>query len=252
MDINGASALVTGGASGLGAATARTLIAAGARVLVADIASQEERARALGAGATFLATDVTDESQVVAAVDAARALGPLRVVVNCAGVADQHRLIGSKGVLDIDNLRRIVDVNFIGTVSVMAHGAAAMTDNEPIDGDRGVVVNVASIAGLDSSSVGYGGAKAAVAGITLAAATELSHRGIRVVAIAPGVFDTAMVAGMSSGARAMVDHALHPGRPGRPEEFASLVLHIVDNPMLNGEVIRLDSGLRALSRVAGR
>jgi len=210
---------------------------------VADRPQTRERAEAaFGDRALFVATDVTVEAHVVAAVAAAVELAPLRLAVLCAGVADQHRLIGSNGTLDIDNLRRVLDVNFVGTVSFLAHAAHAMTDNELKDGDRGVVILVGSIAGLDSASIAYGGSKAAVAGITLAAARELAAEGVRVMCIAPGFFDTGMVASMSETAKRSL--SAHPPRAGRPAEFASLVQHIVENPMLNGEVIRLDGAVR--------
>lgn len=245
MNIAGASALVTGGASGLGAATTRALLDAGAAVVVADLPAQRGSSQAeFGDKVTFVAVDVTAEDQVVAAVRAAVELGPLRVAVNCAGMGDQHRMLGSRGVLDLDNVRKVLDVNFVGTVSVMAHAAQAMSANDPVDGDRGVIVNVASIAGLDGASIAYGGSKAAVAGITVAAARELGKHAVRVNCIAPGMFDTAMLAGMSEGARKTMGDLPHPQRTGRPEEFASTVRHIVDNGILNGETIRLDAGMR--------
>lgn len=246
MDLQGSSALVSGGASGLGAATAHALRDAGARVVVADLEGAREKARALGGDVVFVPTDVTVEQDVVAAVEAAVDLGPLRAAVSCAGMADQRRLIGSRGTLDLDNVRRVMETNFVGTVALLAHAAEAMSGNELVDGDRGVVVMVASIAGLDSASIAYGGSKAAVAGITLAAARELAGRAVRVVTVAPGLFETPMLAGMSAGARnGLADGLLQPARPGRPEEFALLVRHIVENPMLNGETIRLDGAVRA-------
>ncbi|NYG59767.1 NAD(P)-dependent dehydrogenase (short-subunit alcohol dehydrogenase family) [Nocardioides daedukensis] len=237
---------MTGGASGLGAATTQRLAAAGATVVVADLVSAwERRTTDFGDEVRFVATDVTAEDEVVAAVRAAVELGELRAAVACAGIGHQGRLLGSRGPVDAATVRRVMDVNFGGTVSLLGHAADAMQHNELRDGERGVVVMVASAAGLDSSSVAYGGSKAAVVGVTAAAARELSSRAIRVVTVAPGIFETPMVAGMSESAVASVGRPAHPDRLGRPDEFASFVAHIVENAMINGEVVRLDAALRA-------
>lgn len=246
MEVKNAVALVTGGASGLGRATALRLLAAGATTVIADLPHTRDAVETeFGGRALFVPTDVTVESDVISAVRMAADLGPLRLVAACAGMPDQRRLLGSRGPVDVEAVRRVMDVNFLGTVSVLAHAVDAMQHNDPDDGDRGVAVLVSSAAGLDSSSVPYGGSKAAVASVTLAAARELASRAIRVVSIAPGVFDTAMVSGMSERAVATVSRPAHPQRYGHADEFARLVMHIADNSMINGEVIRLDGALRA-------
>ncbi|MDT0200680.1 SDR family NAD(P)-dependent oxidoreductase [Nocardioides sp. AE5] len=246
MKIAGCAALVTGGASGLGAATAQRLAAMGASVVVADLPQAwEQRPPDFDGSITYVPTDVTREVDVVAAVQAAQGLAPLRIVVTCAGVSHQGRLLGSRGPVAAETVSRVMDVNFTGTVTTLGQAAFAMAENEPQEGDRGVVVMVASAAGLDSASVAYGGSKAAVVGITAAAARELASRAIRVMTIAPGIFETPMVAAMSEGAVGSVGGHAHPKRHGQPEELASLVVHVVENPMLNGDVIRLDAGLRA-------
>ena len=242
-------ALVTGGASGLGGATAHRLAADGAAVVVVDLpgGAGEEVARALGDRAVFAPADVRDEDQVQAAVDAARELGELRVAVSCAGVATPGRVVGRKGPLDLESFRTVVDINLVGTFNVLRLAAAAMLDNEPVDGDRGVIVNTASIAAFDGQigQAAYASSKAGVVGLTLTAARDLADACIRVVTIAPGTFETPMLAGLPEEARTVLEQQVpHPARLGRPEEYASLVRHILDNPMLNGEVIRLDGALR--------
>jgi NAD(P)-dependent dehydrogenase (short-subunit alcohol dehydrogenase family) len=250
VEVGNAIALVTGGASGLGRAAAHRLSASGARVVIADLPDTQAHVEAeFGGRVEFAATDVTDESAIAAAVRTASGLGPLRVLVACAGIADQGRLLGSRGPVDLRRVRHVMDVNFVGAVGTLAHAADAMQHNEPLNGDRGVAVLVSSAAGLDSSSVSYGGSKAAVAGIALAAARELAGRAIRVAAVAPGVFDTEMVAGMSTAAVESLGRPAHPPRRGAAEEFAGLVQHIIENPMINGEVIRLDAALRAPARI---
>ena len=242
-------ALVTGGASGLGGATAERLAADGAAVVVVDLprSSGEEAAARLGERARFCAADVRDADQVQAAVDKARDLGELRVAVSCAGVATPGRVVGRKGPLDLEAFRTVVEINLVGTFNVLRLAAAAMLDNEPVDGDRGVIVNTASIAAFDGQigQAAYAASKGGVVGLTLSAARDLADKLIRVVTVAPGTFETPMLAGLPEEAREVLKRQVpHPARLGRPVEYASLVRHIVDNPMLNGEVIRLDGALR--------
>ncbi|KAB7741436.1 SDR family NAD(P)-dependent oxidoreductase [Nostocoides sp. F2B08] len=242
-------ALVTGGASGLGGATTERLAADGAAVVVVDLpgSAGEETATRLGERARFCAADVRDPDQVQPAVDAALELGELRIAVNCAGVATPGRVVGRKGPLDLEAFRTVVDINLVGTFNVLRLAAAAMLDNEPVDGDRGVVVNTASIAAFDGQigQAAYAASKGGVVGLTLSAARDLADKLIRVVTVAPGTFETPMLAGLPDEARQVLERQVpHPARLGRPVEYASLVRHIVDNPMLNGEVIRLDGALR--------
>jgi NAD(P)-dependent dehydrogenase (short-subunit alcohol dehydrogenase family) len=236
MRIEGAVAIVAGGASGLGAATARALADSGARVVVADLAGAEVR------------TDVTDPDSVAAAVRAAVALGPLRIVVNCAGIAPPRRILGKDGPMPLEEFARVVQVNLVGTFNVCRLAAAAMAASDPDDsGERGVIVNTASVAAFEGQigQCAYAASKAGVAGLTLPMARDLSRHGIRVVTIAPGLFDTPMMAGLPQDARDSLAAAVpFPARLGDPAEYASLVLHIVGNRYLNGEVIRLDAALR--------
>ncbi|HXF67404.1 MAG TPA: SDR family NAD(P)-dependent oxidoreductase [Burkholderiales bacterium] len=251
MQIAGRTFLVTGGASGLGAATARRLAQRGGNVLVCDLdAAQGERlAAALGASAAFARADVTDEAQLAQALAAARArFGALHGAVSCAGIAPAERLLGRAGPHRLATFRRALEVNLVGTFNVLRLAAQAMAENEPgAEGERGVIVNTASIAAYEGQigQVAYGASKAGVAGLTLPAARELARLGIRVMAIAPGVFDTPMAAAFAPELReSLAAQVPFPRRLGRPEEFAALVEHIITNPMLNGEVIRLDGALR--------
>jgi NAD(P)-dependent dehydrogenase (short-subunit alcohol dehydrogenase family) len=249
MDIAGSVALITGGASGLGRATAETLAAAGASIVLADLPSSdgETTAKAIGAAARFAPTDVTSEDDVAAAVDAASELGPLRVVVNCAGLGTPGRVVGKRGPLPLEQFTRVVTVNLIGTFNVIRLSAARMLDVEPADGERGVIVNTASIAAFDGQigQAAYAASKGAVVGMTLPIARDLADKHIRVVTVAPGTFDTPMLAGLPQEAReSLAAQIPHPSRLGQPSEFGALVRHIVENPMLNGEVIRLDGALR--------
>ena len=242
-------ALVTGGASGLGEATARRLHAEGASVVVVDLPSSPAEALVddLGEHARFVAADVREESQVQAAIDAARELGTLRIVVNCAGVGTPGRVIGKRGPLPLDDFANVISINLIGTFNVLRLTAASMADNEPVDGDRGVVVMTASIAAFDGQigQAAYAASKGGVVGLTLSAARDLADKGIRVMTIAPGTFETPMLAGLPGDVKALLEAQVpHPSRLGNPAEYASLVAHIVDNSMLNGEVIRLDGALR--------
>lgn len=242
-------ALVTGGASGLGGATVERLAADGAALVILDLpgSAGEETASRLGDRARFAPADVRDEAQVQAAIDAARELGELRIAVSCAGVATPGRVIGRRGPLSLDTFRTVVDINLVGTFNVLRLAAAAMLENEPVDGDRGVIVNTASIAAFDGQigQAAYASSKAGIVGLTLSAARDLADKLVRVVTIAPGTFETPLLAGLPAEARAVLEQQVpHPSRLGHPSEYASLVRHIVDNPMLNGEVIRLDGALR--------
>lgn len=254
MQLNSSTvALITGGGSGLGAATARRLHADGVTVVLLDLESSKaaDLVDELGERAAFVAADVRDEAQVQQAVDAAKALGELRIVVNCAGLATPGRVIGRNGPLALEDFQRVVDVNLVGTFNVLRLGAAAMLDNEPVDGDRGVIVNTASIAAYDGQigQAAYAASKGGVVGLTLTAARDLADKFVRVVTIAPGLFLTPMLQGLPEEAQKSLGASVpHPARLGDPSEYASLVRHIVDNPMLNGEVIRLDGSLRMAPR----
>lgn len=255
MKTNGRTFLVTGGGSGLGAAAARALAAAGARVVIADLNAPagEQVARSLGENAAFVATDVTDEAQVSAAVHCAvsRFKG-LHGAVSCAGAAIAERILGKCGPHRLDTFNRSLAVNLSGTFNVMRLAAQAMEKNTPdAGGERGVLINTASIAAFEGQvgQAAYSAAKAGIVGLTLPAARELARIGIRVVAIAPGLFDTPMMAGMSTEVRASLGSQVpFPARLGNPDEYAALVLHIIGNPMLNGEVIRLDGALRMAAK----
>ncbi|GGK83278.1 SDR family NAD(P)-dependent oxidoreductase [Ornithinimicrobium pekingense] len=242
-------ALVTGGASGLGEQTARRLLEAGAQVVLVDLPGGrgEEVAAALGERAHFAGGDVRDEEQVAAAVKQAAGLGELRVVVNCAGVATPGRILSRRGVLGLDAYRTVVEINLIGTFNVLRLAAEQMAANEPLDGDRGVVVMTASVAAFDGQigQAAYASSKAGVVGLTLTAARDLADKAIRVMTIAPGIFETPMMAGLGEDVKSSLEALVpHPARLGRPQEYAALVAHIVENPLLNGEVIRLDGALR--------
>ncbi|HEY3534173.1 MAG TPA: SDR family NAD(P)-dependent oxidoreductase [Pedococcus sp.] len=242
-------ALVTGGASGLGEATVRRLHTDGAAVVIVDLPSSTGAALAseLGDRATFAPADVRDEAQVQSAIDAAARLGTLRVVVTCAGVGTPGRVVGRKGPLPLDAFKNVIDINLVGTFNVLRLAAAAMLGNEPVDGDRGVVVMTASIAAYDGQvgQAAYAASKGGVVGLTLSAARDLADKQIRVMTVAPGTFMTPMLAGLPPEATAVLEQQVpHPSRLGSPVEYAALVRHIVDNPMLNGEVIRLDGALR--------
>jgi NAD(P)-dependent dehydrogenase (short-subunit alcohol dehydrogenase family) len=245
MRIEGAAALVAGGASGLGAATARRLAAAGARVTIADVNEEAGSPLAAELGAGFLRCDVTDEEQVRAAVEAA---GELRISVCCAGIGWAEKTAGRRGPHSFDPFATVIRVNLIGTFNVLRLAAAAMLANEPDgEGERGVCINTASIAAYDGQigQLAYSASKGGIVGMTLPAARDLASSGVRVVTIAPGLFDTPLLAGLPEEARAALGEQVpHPHRLGRPEEYGALAAHIVENPMLNGEVIRLDGALR--------
>jgi NAD(P)-dependent dehydrogenase (short-subunit alcohol dehydrogenase family) len=238
--------LVAGGGSGLGEATARMLAASGARVVVADIEGEAPE------GGRFVETDVTDEGSVRAAVNAALEGGDLRGAVNCAGVASAEKVLGREGPHSLDSFAKVVQVNLIGTFNVIRLAAKAMVGSEPSEsGERGVIVNTASVAAFDGQigQVAYAASKGGVVSMTLPIARELARSGIRVMAIAPGIFDTPMMAGLPEEARESLGKQVpFPSRLGKPEEYADLVKHIFENEMLNGEVIRLDGSIRMAPR----
>jgi 3-hydroxyacyl-CoA dehydrogenase/3-hydroxy-2-methylbutyryl-CoA dehydrogenase len=251
MEIAGKSALVVGGASGLGAATARRLHAEGASVVIADLNAEKGEALAseLGERASFVEANVTESEQVQAAVDAAAgAEGGLRISVCCAGIGWAQRTVSKQGPHDLEIFSNVVQVNLIGTFNAVRLAATAMTNNEPdAEGERGVCVNTASIAAFDGQigQVAYSASKGGIVGLTLPAARDLAGRGVRVMTIAPGLFDTPLLAALPQEQREALGAGIpFPPRLGRPEEYASLVAEIVANPMLNGETIRLDGALR--------
>jgi len=244
-----AVALVTGGASGLGGATTRRLVADGAEVVIVDLAASPgaDLAQELGDAVRFMPADVRDPAQVQAAIDVAQEQGELRIVVNCAGVGTPGRVVGRSGPHSLDSFQTVIDINLVGTFNVLRLAAVAMLENEPVDGDRGVIVMTASIAAFDGQigQAAYAASKGGIVGLTLAAARDLADKGVRVMTIAPGTFATPMLAGLPPEATAALEAQVpHPSRLGDPSEYAALVRHIIENGMLNGEVIRLDGALR--------
>ncbi|MDR7233540.1 SDR family NAD(P)-dependent oxidoreductase [Agrococcus sp. BE272] len=252
MDITGQVALVTGGASGLGLATTKALLAQGAHVVVLDLGgTPAAEAAAAIEGVTVVAADVRDEAQVSAALDAADALGDLRVVVNCAGVGDAAKVLGKQGPFPLAQFQRVIDINLVGTFNVIRLAVERMARTEPIGEERGVIVSTASVAAFDGQigQAAYTASKAGVAGMTLPIARELAALRIRVNAIAPGLFDTPLLAALPEPARISLGQQVpHPARLGDPAEFGLLVTQIVANPMLNGETIRLDGAIRMAPR----
>ena len=254
MNVHGISSLVTGGASGLGLATSRRLVDAGAHVVIADLPSSagEDVAAEVGEQARFVAADVRSEAEVAAALDAAEAAGPLRCVIHCAGRGGAVRLVekdGSAGSLELYS--EVVAVNLIGTFNVLRLAAARMAKNEPRDGDRGVCVLTASVAAYEGQigQIPYASSKAGIVGMTIVAARDLASKQIRVCTIAPGTFDTPLLARLPEEVKASLANTVpHPSRLGAPDEYARLALHIVENGMLNGETVRLDGAIRMTPR----
>ena len=246
-------AIVTGGASGLGGATARALAEKGARVFGLDLPGAVEKAAADATpGVSYIAADVTDPEQVAAAVNTAAEDGPLRIVVNCAGVGTAGRVLSRKGPHDLDSFRRVIEINLIGTFNVLRLGADAIAKTDPVDGEqRGVIINTASIAAFDGQigQAAYASSKGGVVGLTLPAARDLAQHGIRVMTIAPGIVDTPMLAGVTDEFRAgLADGVPFPKRLAQPAEYAQLAVAIIEHDYLNGEVIRMDGALRMAPR----
>jgi len=250
MKVQGSVFLVTGGGSGLGAATVRRLVSGGAKAVLVDVNVDGGRAVAaeLGAAVRFVEADVRDEAAIRAAITEARAhYGAIHGAVNCAGVAPAERVLGRTGPHALDSFERAISINLVGTFNVIRLAAQAMAENAPEEGERGVIINTASVAAFEGQigQAAYSASKAGVAGMTLPIARELARFGIRVMTIAPGIFDTPMLQGMSEEIRASLGAQVpFPSRLGRPEEYAALVRHIVENEVLNGEVIRLDGAIR--------
>ena len=248
MRIEGHTFLIAGGGSGLGAATTRMLAAAGANVVVADL-----KGEAANENSRFVETDVTDEESVRGALGTAlEDFGGLHGAINCAGVASAEKTLGRQGPHSLESFAKVVEINLIGTFNVVRLAAEELAGNEPTeDGERGVIVNTASVAAFDGQvgQVAYAASKGGVVAMTLPVARDLATLGIRVVAIAPGIFDTPMLAGLPEAARESLGKQVpFPSRLGRPEEYAALVKHIIENQMLNGEVIRLDGAIRMAPR----
>jgi NAD(P)-dependent dehydrogenase (short-subunit alcohol dehydrogenase family) len=250
MRIEGASALVAGGASGLGEATSRRLHAGGAKVTIADLNQEKGDALAaeLGGGAKFVRADVTKPDEVEAAVGAAASEGALRISVSCAGVGWAEKTAGKRGPHQLLPFETVLAVNLVGTFNVLRFAAAAMLENDPAEeSERGVCINTASIAAYDGQvgQLAYSASKGGIVGMTLPAARDLSPAGVRVCTIAPGLFDTPLLAALPEPAREALGASIpFPSRLGRPAEYAELAAHIVENTMLNGETIRLDGALR--------
>ena len=255
MQLSGSTFIVTGGASGLGEATARMVVAGGANAVLADLKEAEGKALAqsLGAKARFVRTDVTDETSAQAAVAAALdAFGAVHGLVNCAGIVYGEKVVGKDGPATLAGFVRVININLIGTFNMTRLAAAAMTRNAPNEeGERGVIVNTASVAAFEGQvgQAAYSASKGGVVGMTLPIAREMAAHLVRVMTIAPGLFETPMLAGLPEEARLSLGAQVpHPSRLGSPTEYAALVQHIVENPMLNGEVIRLDGAIRMAPR----
>ena len=254
MDLSTGTAVVTGGASGLGLATARRLAKAGAFVVLLDLPSSAgaDVAASFGGAAGFAPADVTDEDAVRAAFTQAEEHGPVRFVVNCAGIGTPARVLSREGVAGpLAGFAKIVNVNLLGTFNVLRIGAEHIARTEPVDGERGVIVNTASAAAYDGQvgQAAYSASKGGIVGMTLPIARDLAQYLIRVVTIAPGLFNTPLLASLPDAAKAsLAAQVPHPSRLGEPDEYGALVEHIIANPMLNGEVIRLDGAIRMAPR----
>jgi len=254
MKIESSVALVTGGASGLGEATVRQWVSQGGRVVIVDLNADrgKQLAAELGDAATFAQADVSNADEVQAAVEQATSMGTLRAAISCAGIGMAMRTIGKDGTPhDLGIFQKVTSVNLFGTFNVLRLAASAMAKNEPEDGERGVVVNTASIAAFDGQigQVAYSASKGGIVGLTLPAARDLAKAQIRVVTIAPGTFDTPMLGMLPDDMRAALAATIpHPSRLGRPQEFGALACHIVENSYINGEVIRLDGAIRMAPR----
>ncbi|MGK8488288.1 3-hydroxyacyl-CoA dehydrogenase [Nocardia asiatica] len=253
MDISNAVAVVTGGASGLGLATVRELHGKGAKVVIIDLPSSsgEAVAKELGDGVVFAAADVTNEEQITAALDAAQELGELRVAVNCAGIGNAIKTVGKNGAFPLADFTKVINVNLIGTFNVIRLAAERISRTDPVGEERGVIINTASVAAFDGQigQAAYSASKGGIVGLTLPVARDLASLKIRVVTIAPGLFHTPLFATLPDDAIASLGAQVpHPSRLGDPTEYAALARHIVENPMLNGETIRLDGAIRMAPR----
>jgi NAD(P)-dependent dehydrogenase (short-subunit alcohol dehydrogenase family) len=249
MEIAGTAALVTGGASGLGAATARRLAAAGVKVVVVDLQDDLGEAIAAQVGGIYVGADVTDEAQIQAAVDATAKLGPLRILVNCAGIAPPARTLNRDGdPHDLRQFERVIGVNLVGTFNCIRLAAAAMAQTRPLDdNERGAIVNTASVAAFDGQigQAAYSSSKGGIVGLTLPVARDLSAVGVRVNTIAPGIMDTPMLAGLPEAAKeSLGEQVLFPKRLGRTNEFADLAYFLITHSYMNGATIRMDGGIR--------
>ncbi|KAA1248307.1 3-hydroxyacyl-CoA dehydrogenase [Mycobacterium simiae] len=251
METEDAVAMVTGGTSGLGLATTRRLLDAGAHVVALDLKGEEVLAELGSDRVQFAGGSVTDEVAVATALDAAESLGPLRIVVNCAGVVNAVKTLGRDGVFPLDEFTKVIQVNLVGTFNVIRLAAQRMAQTELLGEERGVIINTASVAAFDGQigQAAYSASKGGVVGMTLPIARDLASMAIRVVTIAPGLFRTPMLASLPEQAQKSLGAAVpHPSRLGNPDEYAALAVHIVENPMLNGEVIRLDGAIRMAPR----
>jgi len=254
VQIRGTVSLVTGGASGLGLATVRRLLEGGAQVVMLDLPSSdgEAVAKSLGAAAVFSPGDVTSPEDVTSALDAASALGQIRSMVHCAGRSQRMRVVDKEGQPgSLDAFEGVIRTNLVGSFNALRLAAARMVTNEPLDGDRGVVIMTSSVAAWEGQigQVNYASSKAGIVGMTLVAARDLAGRQVRVCTIAPGIFDTPLMNRVPENVRAQLGQMIpHPRRMGQPDEFARLALAIIDNPMLNGETIRLDGAIRMAPR----
>ncbi|MBC7300717.1 MAG: 3-hydroxyacyl-CoA dehydrogenase [Nocardia sp.] len=253
MDFVNSSAIVTGGASGLGLATVQELHAKGAKVVIVDLPSSNGAAIAkeLGEGAAFAAADVTDETAVAAALDVAESLAPLRIAVNCAGIGNAIKTVGKKGAFPLADFTKVINVNLVGTFNVIRLAAERMSGTDPVGEERGVIINTASVAAYDGQigQAAYAASKGGIVGLTLPIARDLASFKIRVVTIAPGLFRTPLFETLPEEAlQSLGAQVPHPSRLGQPSEFAALARHIVENPMLNGETIRLDGAIRMAPR----
>ncbi|KQY06908.1 3-hydroxy-2-methylbutyryl-CoA dehydrogenase [Mycobacterium sp. Root135] len=250
MQIRDSVAVVTGGASGLGLATVKRLLDAGGSVVVIDLKGEEVVAE-LGERAKFVAANVTDEDAVAKALDVAESMGPLRINVNCAGIGNAVKTVSKNGPFPLDGFRKVVEVNLIGTFNVIRLAAERIAKTEPLGEERGVIVNTASVAAFDGQigQAAYSASKGGVVGMTLPIARDLSRELIRVCTIAPGLFKTPLLGSLPEEAqRSLGQQVPHPARLGDPDEYGALAQHIVENPMLNGEVIRLDGAIRMAPR----
>jgi len=250
VQIKDSVAVVTGGASGLGLATVKRLLDAGGSVVVIDLKGEEVVAE-LGDRAKFVAANVTDEDAVAKALDVAESMGPLRINVNCAGIGNAVKTVSKNGPFPLDGFRKVVEVNLIGTFNVIRLAAERIAKTEPLGEERGVIVNTASVAAFDGQigQAAYSASKGGVVGMTLPIARDLSRELIRVCTIAPGLFKTPLLGSLPEEAqRSLGQQVPHPARLGDPDEYGALAQHIVENPMLNGEVIRLDGAIRMAPR----